>query len=63
MAKHDKTKVSSGPFAEAASFQELDLIATLWAGTADAIKMADPENFVGNGLVNLKALINRLYIT
>ncbi|HXX96830.1 MAG TPA: NADPH-dependent F420 reductase [Candidatus Bathyarchaeia archaeon] len=45
MAKHDKAKVSSGTFAEAASFGELDLIATLWAGTADAIKMADPKNF------------------
>jgi 8-hydroxy-5-deazaflavin:NADPH oxidoreductase len=47
MAKHDKAKVSSGTFAEAASFGELDLIATLWAGTADAIKMADPKNFAG----------------
>ena len=38
MAKHDKANVSSGTFAEAASFGELNLIATLWAGTVNAIK-------------------------
>jgi predicted dinucleotide-binding enzyme len=38
MAKHDKAKVSSGTFAEAASFGELDLIATLWAGTSGCHK-------------------------
>jgi hypothetical protein len=53
MAKHDKAKVSSGTFAEAASFGELDLIATLWAGTADAIKMADPKNFAGKVVIDV----------
>jgi predicted dinucleotide-binding enzyme len=53
MAKHDKAKVSSGTFAEAASFGELDLIATLWAGTADAIKMADPKNFAGKIVIDV----------
>ena len=53
MAKHDKAKVSSGTFAEAASFGELDLIATLWAGTADAIKMADSKNFAGKIVIDV----------
>jgi len=53
IAKHDKAKVSSGTFAEAASFGELDLIATLWAGTADAIKMADPKNFAGKIVIDV----------
>jgi 8-hydroxy-5-deazaflavin:NADPH oxidoreductase len=53
MAKHDKAKVLSGTFAEAASFGELDLIATLWAGTADAIKMADPKNFAGKIVIDV----------
>jgi 8-hydroxy-5-deazaflavin:NADPH oxidoreductase len=53
MATHDKAKVSSGTFAEAASFGELDLIATLWAGTADAIKMADPKNFAGKIVIDV----------
>ena len=53
MAKHDKAKVSSGTFAEAASFGELDLIATLWAGTVDAIKMADPKSFAGKVVIDV----------
>jgi 8-hydroxy-5-deazaflavin:NADPH oxidoreductase len=53
MATHDKAKVSSGTFAEAASFGELDLIATLWAGTTDAIKMADPKNFAGKIVIDV----------
>ena len=50
MAKHDKTKALSGTFVEATSFGDLDVIATLWTGTIDAIKMADPKNF-GNKIV------------
>jgi predicted dinucleotide-binding enzyme len=53
MATRDKAKVSSGTFAEAASFGELDLIATLWAGTADAIKMTDPKNFAGKIVIDV----------
>src|ERR1700693_2316570 len=53
MAKHDKAKVSSGTFAEAASFGELDLIATSWAGTVDAIKMADAQNLAGKVVVDV----------
>jgi 8-hydroxy-5-deazaflavin:NADPH oxidoreductase len=53
MAKHDKAKVSLGTFAEAASFGELDVIATLWDGTADAIKMANPKNFAGKIVIDV----------
>lgn len=53
MAKHDKPKVSSGTFAEAASFGELDVIATSWAGTVDAIGMADPNNLAGKVVIDV----------
>jgi predicted dinucleotide-binding enzyme len=53
MAKHDKAKVSSGTFAQAASFGELDVIATSWAGSVDAIRMADPENFAGKVVIDI----------
>ena len=48
MAKHDKANVSSGIFAEAASFGELNLIAT-----ANAIKMADSKNFAGKIVIDV----------
>ena len=53
MSKHDKAKVSSGTFAEAVSFGELDVIATLWAGTGEAIKMADAKNFAGKVVIDV----------
>ena len=40
IAKHNKRNVSLGTFAETTSFGELDVLATLWAGTSNAIKMA-----------------------
>jgi 8-hydroxy-5-deazaflavin:NADPH oxidoreductase len=51
--KHDKGKASSGAFAETASFGELDVLATSWAGTADAIRMADPKNFAGKVVIDV----------
>jgi predicted dinucleotide-binding enzyme len=53
MAKHDKVKVSSGTFAEAASFGVIDIIATSWAGTDEAIRMADPKNFAGKVVIDV----------
>jgi predicted dinucleotide-binding enzyme len=53
IAKHDKIKVSSGSFAEAASFGELNIIATSWAGTDEAIRMADPKNFAGKVVIDV----------
>jgi hypothetical protein len=35
------------------SFGELDLIATLWAGTTDAIKMVDPKNFADKIVIDV----------
>jgi 8-hydroxy-5-deazaflavin:NADPH oxidoreductase len=51
--KHDKERVSSGTFAEAASFGELNVLATSWAGTADAIRTVDPQNFAGKVLIDV----------
>jgi predicted dinucleotide-binding enzyme len=51
--KHDKEKASSGTFAETASFGEIIVIATLWTGTADAIRMADSNNFVGKIVIDV----------
>lgn len=42
--KHDKEKASSGTFAETASFGELVVLATLWEGTAEAIRLSNSEN-------------------
>ena len=53
MAKHNKEKVSSGTFAEAASFGELNVIATSWAGADEAIRMADPKNFAGKVVIDV----------
>jgi predicted dinucleotide-binding enzyme len=47
ITKHDKGKASSGTFAETPSFGELDVLATLWVGVADAVKMADAKNLAG----------------
>ena len=52
--KHDKEgRASSGTFAETASFGELNVLATSWAGTADAIRMVDPQNFAGKVLIDV----------
>ena len=53
MAKHEKVKVSSGSFAEAASFGELDIIATSWAGTDEVIRMANPKNFASKVVIDV----------
>jgi 8-hydroxy-5-deazaflavin:NADPH oxidoreductase len=51
--KHDKEKASSGTFAETASFGELVVVATLWTGTADAIRMASSTNFAGKIVIDV----------
>lgn len=40
-------KASGGTFAEAAAFGEIIVLATLWTGTENAIKLAGPKNFAG----------------
>jgi predicted dinucleotide-binding enzyme len=49
----EEGKASSGSFAEAASFAELIVLATLWNGTANAIIMADQKNFTGKVVVDV----------
>lgn len=51
--EYDNGKASSGTFAEAASFGELDILATSWSGAIDAINMADPRNFAGKILIDV----------
>ncbi len=41
----EKEKAFVGSFAEAAIYGDIIVIATLWDGTVNAIKMADPNNF------------------
>ena len=49
----EEGKGSSGTFTEAASFAELIVLATLWDGTPNAIKMADPKDFDGKVVVDV----------
>lgn len=50
----EKQKASAGSFAEAASFGEMVVIATLWDGTVNAIKMADPaKNLTGKMVIDV----------
>lgn len=50
----EKQKASAGSFAEAASFGEMVIIATLWDGTVNAIKMADPaKNLTGKMVIDV----------
>jgi 8-hydroxy-5-deazaflavin:NADPH oxidoreductase len=49
----EEEKGSSGTFTEAASFAELIVLATLWDGTPNAIKMADPKDFDGKVVVDV----------
>jgi 8-hydroxy-5-deazaflavin:NADPH oxidoreductase len=46
-------KASAGSFAEAAAFGEIVMIATLWDGTASAIKMADAKNFADKVVIDV----------
>jgi len=39
--------VRAGTFAEAAAFGDLAVLATLWGGTENALKLADPGNLAG----------------
>ncbi len=47
------SKASAGSFSEAAAFGEVVIIATLWDGTASAIKMADSKNFAGKVVIDV----------
>src|SRR5438477_10629182 len=45
-------RVSTGTFAEAATFGELIVIATAWSGIESALKLAEPRNFEGKVVID-----------
>jgi len=45
-------KTSAGTFAEAAAFGEIVILATLWGGTENAIKLAGNTNLAGKVLID-----------
>ena len=49
----EEGKASLGSFAETASFAELVVLATLWDGTPNAIKIADQKNFAGKIVIDV----------
>ena len=50
--KHGKA-ASAGNFSEAATYSEMAVIATSWAGTKSAIEMAGAENFAGKTVIDV----------
>ncbi len=51
--KEHPRKTSVGAFSEVAAFGDLVIIATGWAGTENAIKLADPNNFSGKTVIDV----------
>ena len=45
-------KVAVVPFAEAASFAETGVLATLWSGTESAIRLAGPQHLAGKVVID-----------
>ena len=45
-------KTSAGSFAEAAAFGEMAVLATLWIGTENAIKLAGSQNLAGKMVID-----------
>lgn len=43
---------SAGTFAEAAAFGDIAVLCTLWTGTENAIKLADPKNLAGKIVID-----------
>jgi predicted dinucleotide-binding enzyme len=43
---------SVGSFAEVAQFAELVVLCTLWEGTGNAVRLADPENLAGKVMID-----------
>lgn len=43
---------SAGTFSEAAAFGDLVVLATLWTGTENAIRLADPKNLAGKVVID-----------
>ena len=51
-AKEAGPKASTGTFAEAARFGEINILATLWTGTESALKLAGAENLNDKVLID-----------
>jgi hypothetical protein len=51
-AKRAGARASTGDFAEAARFGEVVVLATLWSGTENALRIAGPENLAGKVLID-----------
>lgn len=51
-AKEAGAKASAGTFAEAAKFGEAGVLALLWSGTENALRMAGPETFAGKVVID-----------
>jgi len=45
-------KASTGTFADAAAFGDVIVVATLWTGTENALRLAGPENFKGKTVID-----------
>lgn len=45
-------KASAGTFGEAAAFGEMAVLATHWAGTENALRLAGPENLAGKVVID-----------
>jgi len=45
-------RASAGTFAEAAAFGEVVVLATLWSGTENAIRLAGPLRFAGKVVID-----------
>jgi 8-hydroxy-5-deazaflavin:NADPH oxidoreductase len=46
-------KATAGSFEDTASFGDIIVLATLWSGTSDAIKLANPKNFAGKVTIDV----------
>lgn len=46
-------RASTGNLTDTARFGELIVLATLWSGTENAIRLADPKNFVGKVVMDV----------
>jgi predicted dinucleotide-binding enzyme len=52
VAKHG-SNASAGSFRDAAEFGELVVLATLWTGTENALRLADPKHCVGKVVIDV----------
>src|SRR5579871_2522452 len=52
-AKKAGARASAGTFADAASFGEVVVVATVWSGTENAIKLAGPKNLAGKVVLDV----------